>query len=114
MDFFDRQHQTKKNTARLVFYFILAVLFVSLLNHLTISLSILVLGLFSVSEESSHDVGDVIEFGLSFLMDLRFIGLVTFFTFCLPFVYPSASTWLGVSTAVKYKKLRKDLSNAGF
>ena len=82
MDFFDRQHQTKKNTARLVFYFILAVLFVSLLNHLTISLSILVLGLFSVSEESSHDVGDVIEFGLSFLMDLRFIGLVTFFTFC--------------------------------
>ncbi len=82
MDFFDRQHQTQKNTARLVFYFILAVLFVSLLNHLTISLSILVLGLFSVSEESSHDVGDVIEFGLSFLMDLRFIGLVTFITFC--------------------------------
>ncbi|MBT3841268.1 MAG: hypothetical protein HOF61_03675, partial [Verrucomicrobia bacterium] len=81
MDFFDRQRQTKKNTARLVFYFILAVLFVSLLNHLVFSLSIL-FGLFFVGEESEHDVGDVIEFVLPFLMDLRFIGLSAFLTFC--------------------------------
>ena len=82
MDFFDRQRQTKKNTARLVFYFILAVLFVSLLNHLAISLSILLFGLFFVGEESEHDVGDLIEFVLPFLMDLRFIGLSAFLTFC--------------------------------
>ncbi|MEE2947852.1 MAG: M48 family metalloprotease [Verrucomicrobiota bacterium] len=79
MDFFDRQNQTKKKTARLVFYFIIAVLLVSLLNHLLLSLSMLLIGLLSAGEDYGHDI---LEFGLSFLMDPRFIGLVTFFTFC--------------------------------
>ena len=83
MDFFDRQHDAKKKTTLLVFYFCVAVLFISLLNHLILSFSIILSGGGVAADE---EIGDelrepILEFGLFFLMDLRILMIVTFLTF---------------------------------
>ena len=87
MDFFDRQHDAKKKTTLLVFYFVLAVLFISLLNHLILSFSIILSGMTAPTARdlrggivaADEEIGD--EFGLFFLMDLRILMIVTFLTF---------------------------------
>ena len=73
MDFFERQHQAKKKTGVLVFLFCVAVLLISLLNHLIIAT---VLGASSVTEEK-------MEFGTAAYTDPVLAGLVFLGTFAV-------------------------------